>query len=554
MAKPTLRIVPLGGLGEIGKNMTVFEMGKDAIVVDTGIMFPANDMHGVDYIIPDFRYLTERVESGELNLKAILYTHGHEDHTGAVAHVIEAFPNTPIYATPMTAGILEVKLREAKLFEKTVINIFRAGDKWKIGPFTVESYHVCHSIPDCVGFGLHTPYGVVVHSGDYKFDNTPVDGKKPDYTKLAQFAKSGVLLLMADSTNADRPGWTPSESVIDDAFDKVFRQAKGRILVATFASLISRVQQVANAAQKYGRKIAIAGYSMNEYVKMAIELGILNVPENLFVDLNKINSMSRNEIVIMVTGSQGEPSAVLARMANGRHRQLEVEEDDTIVLSSHPIPGNEEMVYRIINRLFQRGANVIYDPIEAVHVSGHARQEEMRLLINLVRPKYFLPVHGELRHLNEHAKLAKKSGIPEDNVFVVENGHVLEIDNYGVRVTERVPGGYVFVDGSGVGDIGKIVIRDREILARDGFLLVAVNVDRDSGELLGQPEIISRGFVYLRDSDELLTLVRETIEDVMVDTVGQNGRRRDRLQDSLSRVLYNETKRRPMVFSVINER
>lgn len=550
MAKSKLRIIPLGGLGEIGKNMTVFEYGNEAFIIDAGIMFPANDMHGVDYIIPDFRYLLERKE---LKIHALVFTHGHEDHIGAVAHVIEAFPNTPIYATPLTAGLVEVKLRDAGLGEKAKINIFTAGDEINAGPFRLESFHMTHSIPDCVGFGIHTPHGLIVHTGDYKFDNSPVGGKKPDYARLAQFSEQGVLLLMADSTNADKPGWTPSESVIDAAFEKVFRRAKGRILVATFASLISRVQQVANAAQQHGRKIAIAGYSMSKNVEMALRLGHLNVPKDMFIDLSKINSISRNKLVIMVTGSQGEPSAVLARMATGRHRQLEVEPDDTIVLSSHPIPGNEEMVSRNINRLLQRGADVIYDPIEAVHVSGHARQEEMQLLINLVKPKYVLPVHGELRHLYQHGRLAVKAGIPEENVFVVENGRVLEIDKYGIRQGERVPGGYVFVDGSGVGDIGRIVIRDREILARDGFLLISVNVSRETGALLGTPEIISRGFIYLRESDELLEQVKYTIEEVLANNRSSNGRRREKLQDSVSRMLYNETKRRPMVFSIINE-
>jgi ribonuclease J len=550
MAKPNMRIVPLGGLGEIGKNMTVFELGNDAIIVDTGIMFPANDMHGVDYIIPDFRYLTERED---LKIHGILYTHGHEDHIGAVAHVIEAFPGTPIFATPLTAGLLEVKLRDSKRMNDTQINVFQAGDKLQVGPFVAESFHVCHSIPDCVGFGFHTPYGVIVHTGDYKFDNTPVDGKKPDYARLAQFSKSGVTLLMADSTNADRNGWTPSETVIDAAFDQAFKEAKGRIMVATFASLISRVQQVANAAQKHGRKIAIAGHSMSRNVEMAMELGILEIPEDILVNLNDISSVPPHQLVIMVTGSQGEPSAVLAKMATGRHRQLEVEEGDTIILSSHPIPGNEEMVSRNINRLFERGANVIYDPLYPVHVSGHARREEMSLMMNLVQPKYFIPVHGELRHLHEHARLAVQMGIPKDNVFVAENGRVIEIDKYGVRLGERVPGGYVFVDGSGVGDIGRIVIHDREILSKDGFLLVAVNVDRDTGEMLGKPEVISRGFVYLRESDELLSVVNNTIENVLHDNRHSNGRRREKLQESISRVLYNETKRRPMVFSIVNE-
>jgi ribonuclease J len=550
MAKGKLRIVPLGGLGEIGKNMTVFEWGNDAFIIDTGIMFPANDMHGVDYIIPDFRYLQERKD---LKIHGIAFTHGHEDHTGAIAHVIEAFPHTPLYATPLTAGLLDVKLRDAGLSEKTTINIFKAGDTIQIGPFKIESYHTTHSIPDCVGFAINTPYGLIVHTGDYKFDNSPVNSKAPDYAKLASFSQRGVVLLMADSTNSDKPGWTPSESVIDEGFDRVFRNAKGRILVATFASLISRVQQVANAAERYGRKVAIAGYSMNKNVDMALELGHLTVKKDVFVDLSKISTISNNKLVIMVTGSQGEPSAVLAKMATGKHRQLEVETNDTIVLSSHPIPGNEEMVSRNINRLLQKGANVIYDPIETVHVSGHARQDEMLLMLNLVKPKYLLPVHGELRHLHQHAKLAINAGMNPKHVFVAENGRVLEIDRGGVRLAERVPGGYVFVDGSGVGDIGRIVIRDREILARDGFMLVSVNVHRDSGKIIGEPEIISRGFVYLRDSDELLDQVRNTIQEVLTKEQNSNGRRREKVQDSLSRLLYNETKRRPMVFTIINE-
>jgi ribonuclease J len=551
MAKSKLRIVPLGGLGEIGKNMTVFELGNDALIVDTGIMFPANDMLGVDYIIPDFRYLTERKD---LTIHGILYTHGHEDHTGATQHVVQAFPGVPIWATPLTAGLIEVKLREAHLHKATRINVFQAGDVLKVGPFVVESYHVCHSIPDCVGFGINTPFGIVVHSGDYKFDTTPVDGKPSDYAKLAEFSKRGVVLLMGDSTNADQPGWTPSESVIDDAFDMVFRQAQGRIIVATFASLISRIHQVAKAAARYGRKIAVAGHSMAENIKMARELGILKIPDEMFLDLNRIGHVQANKVVILVTGAQGEPSAVLARLATGRHRQLDVEPGDTIIVSSHTIPGNEESVSRTINRLFQRGADVIYDPIAPVHVSGHARQEEMKLLISLTHPKNFLPIHGELRHLRAHAKLAMQAGIPRDNIYVVENGYVIEVDKNGVKVGERIPGGYVFVDGSSVGDIGKAVIRDREILARDGFMLVIVTVDSKSGEMIDEPEIISRGFVYLRDAGDLLDQVKSTINETLSNTSGQNGKRRDRLQDNISRVLYNETKRRPMIFTVINER
>lgn len=541
----------MGGLGEVGKNMTVFELGNDAFIVDTGIMFPANDMLGVDYIIPDFRYLTERKD---LKLHGILYTHGHEDHVGATEHVVQAFPGVPLWATPLTAGLIEVKLKDAHLEKTTKINVFQAGDTIKVGPFSVESFHMTHSIPHCVGFGINTPFGIVVHSGDYKFDSTPVDEKRPDYAKLAEFSRRGVLLLMGDSTNADQPGWTPSESLIDAAFDQVFRQAKGRIMIATFASLISRIHQAANAAERYGRKIAVAGHSMAANIKMARELGILKIPDDMFVDLSRIGQMPPSKICILVTGAQGEPSAVLGRLATGRHRQLDVEVGDTIVLSSHTIPGNEESVTRTINRLFQRGADVVYDPIAAVHVSGHARQEEMKLLINLTNPKFFMPIHGELKHLKAHAKLAMQSGIPKERIFVVENGYVVEADKQGVRVAERVPGGYVFVDGSGVGDIGKAVIRDREILARDGFMMVVVNVDSKSGELVDEPEIISRGFVYLRDANDLMKQVKDTINETLLNSAGQNGKRRERLQENISRVLYNETKRRPMVFSVINER
>jgi ribonuclease J len=551
MAKAKLRIVPLGGLGEIGKNMTVFELGTDAFIVDAGIMFPANDMFGVDYIIPDFRYLQERKD---LKIHGLLFTHGHEDHVGAVQHVVEAFPGINIWATPLTAGLVEVKLRDHNLHKAATINVFQAGATLKVGPFSIESFHMCHSIPDCVGFGINTPFGIVVHSGDYKFDNTPVDGKKPDYAKLAEFSKRGTLLLMGDSTNADQPGWTPSESVIDGAFDAVFRQAKGRIMVATFASLISRFHQVARAAENHGRKIAVAGHSMAENIKMARDLGILRIPDEMFLDLNRINQVPPNKVVILVTGAQGEPSAVLGRLATGRHRQLDVRENDTIILSSHTIPGNEESVNRTINRLIQKGADVIYDPIAAVHVSGHARQEEMRLLMNLVNPRFFLPIHGELRHLRAHARLAQQSGIPADHTFVVENGYVIEADKNGVRVGERVPGGYVFVDGSGVGDIGKTVIRDREILARDGFMMVVLNVDSRTGDLIDDPEIISRGFVYMRSATDLVDLIRSTVTEVLSTSHGQNGKRRERLQDNLSRILYNETRRRPMIFTVINDR
>lgn len=552
MAKqPKFKITPIGGLGEIGKNMTLFELGGDGFLIDCGIMFPANDMHGVDYIIPDFRWLEER---DDIRLHGICFTHGHEDHIGAVTHLVKAFPDLPLYATPLTSGLLQVKLKNARLLKTTDLNTFEAGDTIKIGPFKLESFHVCHSIPDCVGYGINTPYGVVVVTGDYKFDHTPVHGRKTDYARLAGFAQRGVTLLLADSTNSDKAGWTQSEAVIGDALDRVFRQAKGRIMVATFASLMSRVQQVVNAARNHKRKVCITGYTMSEYAKIARKLGYLNVPDDTLISIGQAQNMPAHKVVFMVTGSQGEPAAVLGKLASGRHRQLDVRENDTIILSSHPIPGNEEMVYRTINRLIQRGADVIYDPIESVHVSGHACQEEMRLMLNLTQPKNLIPVHGEIRHLHLHAKLAVDNGMSAKNVTVIENGTTVELDGRGVTVGERQPGGYVFVDGSGVGDVGRAVIRDREILAKDGFVLVSVNVDQRSGKLVDDPRIVSRGFVYLREAEDFLDQIRENItHTVNRSRRNLNGNRQTLVEENLSKLIYSETKRRPMIFSIVNE-
>jgi ribonuclease J len=548
MAKHNLRIIPLGGSGEIGKNMAVFEYGNEAIVIDCGIMFPANDMYGVDYIIPDFNYLVQRTD---LRILALLITHGHEDHIGAVPHFVTAFPNVPIYATRLTAGLIGVKLRDSQV--KTDVRIFAANDTLNFGPFKVEPFHVCHSIPDCVGFAVDTPHGLIVHTGDYKFDNSPIDGKPTDYQKLASFGARGVRLLMADSTNADRPGWTPSESSIEPALDRAFAQAKGRIMVATFASLVSRVQIAANLAAKHNRKLFINGFTMKEYVKLAREKGYLDIPDSLLGDINKLNSYEPHKVVIMVTGSQGEPSAVLSKLATGRQRSMDLQKGDTIILSSHPIPGNEESVYRTINKLIERGADVVYDALDRVHVSGHACQEEMRLMMHLVRPQYMMPVHGELRHLVQHGKLAQESGIPAERVIVAENGVVIEVDKYTIRTTERIPGGYVFVDGSGVGDIGKAVIRDREILGADGFLIASVNLSKTTGAVLAEPQIISRGFVYLRDSDDLMDTIRQTILDSLQATRHNTDKRREVMEENLERTIYSETKRRPMVFAIVNE-
>lgn len=550
MTKAPLQIIPIGGLGEVGKNMMALQYGNDVIIIDAGIMFPENDMLGIDYIIPDFRHLSQQTN---LTFHAIIVTHGHEDHTGAIAHVAGAF-RAPIYATPLTRGLLEVKLKQARLLEHIDMFTFKAGDTLKFGPFSVETFHVCHSIPDGVGLGVDTPVGMVVHSGDFKFDHTPVDRWPPDFAKLASFSSRGVLALMSDSTNADRAGWTPSESVIDAAFDRVFRRAQGRIIVSTFASLISRIQQVAAAAVRYNRKMAVAGTTMMENIRMAINLGYLELPNDLIITLDEAAKRNPREVVIMATGTQGEPSAVLGRLAAGRHDKLSIQPNDTVIMSAHPIPGNEEMVHRIINRLIQRGAQVIYDPVEQVHVSGHASQEEQKLLINLVRPKYFIPIHGELRHLKAHAQMAEQLGIPRENIAVVENGTMITFQPNGeMEVGERIPGGYVFVDGSGVGDIGPSVMRDRETLARDGVVIVNAVMDRKSHALLADPEIISRGFVFLRDADDLMQSAKLTIKRVLEQNQNANGNKFELVQDALGRLFYNETKRRPMIFAFVNE-
>jgi len=541
-----LRIIPIGGLGEVGKNMMAFEYGKNILIVDTGLMFPENDMLGIDYIIPDYTYLRDKADW----VRGIIITHGHEDHTGAIKHVIEEF-NAPIYATPLTRGLLELKLREARLLDKVTLKTVQAGEKVDIGPFGVEFYHVCHSIPDGVGLGITTPVGLIVHSGDFKIDHTPVDGWVTDFQKLSEFAGRGVLALLSDSTNSTKPGWTPSEAVIDGALDKVFREAKGRVIVATFASLISRIQQVANACVRNNRKMVIVGTSMSENAKMAQKLGYLEIPEGLLVPIDQALGMPNSKYVIMTTGSQGEPSSILGRLSHGRNRSFDLKEGDTVVLSSHPIPGNEETVSRTINRLFQRGAHVVYDPILPVHVSGHASAEEQKLLINLVRPKYFMPVHGELRQLHQHSALAQEVGIPEENIAIVENGQVLEFDEKGMHMGERVPGGYVYVDGTGVGDIGPEVMRDRENLARDGFVVVNLTVSGQTRKLLEKPFILSKGFVFVRDSEELFSAAAKKAEVAAFNANGKGIARA--VEDSLSDFFYSEMKRRPMIFALVNE-
>lgn len=541
------RIIPLGGLGEIGKNMMAYEYDDRILVVDAGLMFPDNDMLGIDYIIPDFDYLVEN----RARVCGIIVTHGHEDHTGAIHHLVEQV-NVPIYATQLTRGLLEVKLARGGLLDKVTFHTVQAGGTEQIGPFKVEFFHVCHSVPDGVGLGITTPVGLVVHTGDFKFDHTPVDNWPTDYAKLAEFSGRGVLALLADSTNADKPGWTPSERVIEPAFDEVFRNAQGRIIIASFASLISRMQQVANAASRHGRKLAFVGTSMVENAKIARKLGYLDIPDSLLVSVEQALKMRPREVVLMSTGTQGEPTSIMGRLSTGTNRQFDIEPGDTVILSSHPIPGNEESVYRTINRLFRRGANVIYERIAPVHVSGHASQEEMKLLLNLVRPKYFIPIHGELRHLHQHAKLAQQVGISEDRMAVIENGMVVELTADGeMKMADRIPGGYVFVDGASVGEVGPAVMREREILARDGFVLVNLTLDRSSCRLREEPEIITRGFVYEPEAAELLNNTRRIVTEAV--NCVSNGHLREDLEQTVKSFLYSRTKRRPMVFVTISQ-
>jgi len=502
-----LQIVPLGGLGEVGKNMMAVEYGRNILIIDVGMMFPESDMHGVDYVIPDYRYLRGK----EDRIRGIVITHGHEDHIGALPHFLQEF-NAPICATRLTRGLIEVKLR-SEVLKRVKLQTMTPGEVLKIGPFKVEPYHVCHSIPDAVGLGITTPVGLVVHSGDYKFDHTPVDGWPTDIGKLAEFSQRGVLALLADSTNADHPGRTPSEQSLNVALADVFRRAKGRVIVATFASLISRIRQVMEVARTFGRRVAIAGTSMVKNVRMARRLGYMDeVPDDMILSLQEINRLPPHQVTIIATGAQGEPRSILGRLATGRHSTLRIVPGDTVVLSSHTIPGNEEGVHRVINRLFQKGARVVYHPVEPVHVSGHASQEEQKFLISILKPRFFVPIHGELRHLTLHADLAEEVGVPRDAIAVVENGYPLRFTADSMEIGERVPGGYVFVDGAWVGDaISPELIRRREALGDAGICSVAFIFDQKRGKILGEVRVKGIGIA----SDAVMgTLLSDVVAEV----------------------------------------
>jgi ribonuclease J len=547
-----IRLVPLGGLGEVGKNMMVMEYGNDIIIIDAGSMFPDEEMFGVDLVVPDTSYLLDKKQ----NIRGIFISHGHEDHIGSLPYILPTLGFPPIYATRLTLGLISVKLKEHRQLDKVVLNVVAHGDRVKVGECEVEVVRVNHSIPDAAALAIHTPLGVIVHTGDYKFDHTPVNGAPADFGALARLGNEGVLVAMGDSTRIESPGYTPSERVINDSFDKLFANAPGRIILATFASLLSRVQQVIDTAERYERRVALVGRSMINNVQMAIELGYLHVPQGMLIRAEDIKQFQPEQVAIICTGSQGEPTSALTRIANQDHRLIRIQPGDTVILSATPVPGNERMVNRTINNLFRQGAEVFYQAIANVHVSGHAAQEEQKLMLSLLRPKFFLPVHGEYRQLVLHAKLAYSLGIPADHILVAEDGDIVELTADKFQVAEHTTCGNVFVDGLGIGDIGQIVLRDRQVLAQDGILMVVLTVDKETGQPIAGPDIVSRGFVYMRDSEELLASARE---QVLGSFIGLNGHTsdwafvKDKIRHTLSEFLYNQTHRRPMILPVVME-
>ena len=546
MGDNKLKVIALGGLGQIGKNMMVIEYDTSMLIVDAGLMFPENDMLGIDIVIPDMSYILERKDK----VIGIIITHGHEDHIGALSYLLAEI-RAPVYATRLTQGLCQVKLRESHINDVDW-HLISPGDLVPLGPYSLEFFHVCHSIPDGVGLAIQTPVGLVVHSGDFKFDHSPADGRPTDFAKLAELGRRGVLLLLSDSTNAESPGYTPSETMVAKTFEEIFSRAQGRVIVATFASNISRIQQVIQTSARYGRRTAIAGRSMSNNVRMAMELGYLDIPERCLLSLDDLQNQPKNHVTVVCTGSQGEPTSALVRMARNEYAAISLVPGDTVVVSSTPIPGNEELVNRTLNNLFRLGADVYYDELLDVHVSGHGSQEELMLMLNMVQPKFFAPIHGEYRHLVLHARLAERVGIPRQNIFVLESGQVLALDQNSAEIAGTVSDEYVLVDGLGVGDVGQVVLEDRRLLSRNGFLVASMVVERGTGRLLAGPDINSRGFVYVRESEELLERARA----VVLETVKNGGNRvglSSQIKEALTRFVYNETRRRPLILAVVLE-
>lgn len=549
--KNKLKVIPLGGMEEIGKNIIVFEYGDNIIVVDCGLAFPEDEMLGIDLVIPDITYLEKNAEK----VHGIVVTHGHEDHIGALPYVLKRLP-VPIYGTELTLGLIENKLSEHELTEPVDLRKIKAGQTIQLGPFKIEFIHTTHSIADAVALAIDTPVGMVFHTGDFKIDQTPIEGDPINLARMAELGKKGVLLLISDSTNVERPGYTMSEKTVGETFDSVFRGAGGRIIVASFASNIHRVQQIVNSATKYGRKVALVGRSMLNVVRTAVKLGYLSFPEDTIIDIDRINKLKPEQVVIITTGSQGEPMSALARIASSTHKKVEITEGDLVIISANPIPGNEKFVYRVINDLFKQGADVIYDSLAETHVSGHAKQEELKLMHRLIKPKFFMPAHGEYRMLKKHARLAMSLGMDEKNIFIMQNGKVLELSRKTATLNGSVQSGSILVDGLGVGDVGDVVLRDRKILSEDGLIVVVATVD-PKGNLLAGIEVMSRGFVYVKESEELIEEVRNIAREVLLKNINKKGNNysgsKNAIKDELSNFLYRKTMRRPMIIPVIVE-